>query len=122
MGRYRNGGPTLTFINSARCTPVHDPRCQVDPAAVGIWHPAKPQYRVVTRSRVESNEDEARQVPIDLRPMPRSVPVPAERASQQRRNFTAVQVPLPGSWLGRKTDGDEPVNLPFFPTPPKGRA
>ena len=71
---------------------------------------------------VESDENEARQMTIDLRPMPHSLPVPAERPSKQSRNFTAIQMPLPRSGLGGKRDRDEAVNLSFFPTPPKGRA
>jgi hypothetical protein len=32
---------------------------------------------------------------IDLRPMPQAIPIPAERASKQGGNFTAIEVPLP---------------------------
>ena len=69
-----------------------------------------------------ADQDEPSEVTVDLRPMPHSLPVPAERASKQCRDFTPVQVSLPRSRLRGKRDGDEAINLPFLPTPPNSRA
>jgi len=99
---YGNGGTTLTFVDGAQCTPIHNSRDQVDPAAIRVWHPSEAQYRIVSSSRVESDQDEPSEVTIDLCPMPHSAPVPAKCSSKQSCSFTAVQVPLPRARLRGK--------------------
>ena len=50
----------------------------------------------MSSARIDTDEDEASKVTIDLRPMSHSVPIPAERPSKESCNFTAVQMTLAG--------------------------
>jgi hypothetical protein len=75
----------------------------------------------MSSASVESDQDEASQMTIDLHPMPHPVPVPTERTGKESCSLTAIQVPFPRSWLRRKRNRNETVNLPLFPTPSKSR-
>src|SRR5262245_21613342 len=72
------------------------------------------------RAGIQADQDEACQVPVDLRVVSHTVAIPAEGASHQGRGWLPGQMPLPGFGLGRQPNRDRAINFALLPTPPKG--
>jgi len=66
---------------------IDDVSLKVDPAARGVSHPLQVEHRPVPRAGVDAQDDESREVPIDLIVVALAVPVPPKGSGNQCGGF-----------------------------------